>query len=155
MSDPEIRSESGLQSESWSTTTLYDALYEKENGGALNVAQDIIGEIRNEIEEENYDEYDGDYQEYTPRYAVYSNKSRSFIQKFLKKKLVVILVVFVVCTVGIAVGLSLHFTTPLPTTTVPPIETASATGMLFSNKLNVHLSYAIYFSLSDFDCYDY
>ena len=156
MSDPEIISESDLQSESWSTTTVYDAVYEKENGEAVHVVQgDIIGENRNEIEEEVYDEYDGDYQEYTPRYAVYSNKSRSFIQKFLKKKLVVILVVLIVCTVGIAVGLSVHFTTPLPTTTVPPIETASATGMLFSNKLNVHLSYDIHFSLSDFDCYDY
>ena len=131
MSDPETRSELELQSESWSTTTVYDAVYEKENSEAVNIAQgDIIGENQNGIEEEVYDEYDGDYQEYTPRYAVYSNKSGPIIQKFLKKKLVVMLVVLLVCSVGIVVGLSVHFTSPLPTTTLPPIETASATGTL-------------------------
>ena len=145
MNDPEIRSESELQSESWSTTTVYDAVYENENGEAVNVVlEDIIAENQNGIEEEVYDEYDGDYQEYRPRYAVYSNSSESIIQKLLKKKLIVILIVLVVCTVGIAVGLSVHFTKVPPTpkvkstktlsrtTTVSTIETTSASGKLFS-----------------------
>ena len=83
MSDPEIRSESELQSKSWSTTTVYDAVYEKENTENEGVKDE------NAIEEDVYEEYDGEYQEYMPRYATYSinhsNKSESIIQKLLKK----------------------------------------------------------------------
>ena len=184
MNDPEIRSESDFQSESWSITTVYDAVYEKDNteNQSINVVQgDIIEEHgnvteaeevneendedyeeympqnqnmrvvqthENAIEEEVYEEYDGDYQEYMPRYATYSNKPKSITQKILSKKLLVILVLLVVCTVGIVVGLSVHFTTPTPTTTVDTtssrsittaaasFETVSARGTLFSIKLN-------------------
>ena len=41
MSDPEIRSESELQSESWSTTTVYDQVYEKDNT-ANKVQGDVV-----------------------------------------------------------------------------------------------------------------
>ena len=133
----EKRSSSDLQSESWSITTVYDAVYERDNteNEAVNVvAEDIVDQNQNAMQEEVYDEYDGDFQEYTPRYATYSNESHSIIQKLLKKKMIVILVILVACTVGVAIGLSVHFTRP-PTTTVPstttiaPIETSSARGM--------------------------
>ena len=99
MSDSEIRSESDFQSESWSTTTVYDAVYEKDNAEAVNVVQgDKVTENENAIEEEVYEEYDGDYQEYTPRYATYSKNSESITHKLLKKKMLVILVLLVVCS---------------------------------------------------------
>ena len=221
MNDPEIRSESDFQSESWSTTTVYDAVYEKNNtenevvngvqGGFIEEHGDmteveevneeydgdyeeympqnknmrvvqthenaievevyeeydgdyeeymprnqnmrVVQTHENAIEEEVYEEYDGDYQEYMSRNATYSNKSKSITQKFLMKKILVILVLLIVCTVGIVVGLSVHFTTPTPTTTVDTtssrsittaaasFETVSARGTLFSiklNKLNAH-----------------
>ena len=133
----EKRSSSDLQSESWSITTVYDAVYERDNteNEAVNVvAEDIVDQNQNAMQEEVYEEYDGDFQEYTPRYATYSNESHSIIQKLLKKKMIVILVILVACTVGVAIGLSVHFTRP-PTTTVPStttitaIETSSARGM--------------------------
>ena len=148
MSDPEIGSESDFQSESWSTTTVYDTVYEKDNAEKVNVVQgDKVKENENAIEEEVCEEYDGEYQEYMPRYATYSKKSQSITQKFLKTKKVIILVVLVVCTVGVAVGLSVHFTTvpPIPTvtstttvsrtTTVQSIETVSTSGTLFFNLM--------------------
>jgi len=157
MSDLEIRSESELQSVSWSTTTVHDEVFEKDNT-ENEVQGDKVEENESAIEEKNYDEYDRDYQEYMPRYATYSKKSESVSQKFLKKKIVVILVVLVVCTVGVAVGLSVHFTQPPTTTmattttvskitTVKPIETTSAKGILFQTKpikLNEHSSYVIH-----------
>ena len=184
MSDPEMRSESELQSESWSTTTVYDAVYERDNT-ENELIQDIIEEHdnvteaeevdeeydgdydktmprnknmrvvqthENAIGEEVYEEYDGDYQEYMPRNATYSNKPKSFTQKFLTKKILEILVLLIVCTVGIVVWLSVHFTKPTPTTTVATttsvsvtttvtsFKMASARGTVFSiksNKLNV------------------
>ena len=120
MSDQEIRSESGLQSESLSTATVYDVyVYEKDStdNEAVNKG-DIVEENENAIDEEINEEYDGVYQEYWPRYATYSNKPESFTQKFLKKKM---LVVLVVCAVGVAVGLSVHFAT-------------ASVGTLFSMK---------------------
>ena len=189
MNDPEMISESDFQSESWSTTTLYDAVYEKDNteNQTINVVQgDIIEEHdnvteaeeevyeeydgdyeeymprnknmrvvqthQNAIEEEVYEEYDGNYQEYMPRNATYSNKPKSFTQKFLTKKILEILVLLIVCIVGIVVWLSVHFTKPTPTTTVATttsvsvtttvtsFKMASARGTVFSiksNKLNV------------------
>ena len=133
----EKRSSSDLQSESWSITTVYDAVYERDNteNEAVNVvAEDIVDQNQNAMQEEVYEEYDGDFQEYTPRYATYSNESHSIIQKLLKKKMIVILVILVACTVGVAIGLSVHFTRP-PTITVPstttiaPIKMSSARGM--------------------------
>ena len=137
MDDLEKRSSSDLQSESWSISTAYDAVYEKENTAneAIVVQGDTVEEKENAIEEEVYEEYDGDYQEYVPRYASDSNKSESIMQKFLKQKMLTILVLLVIGTVGIAVGLSVHFTQPpttTSTTTVTPIETASARGTFFS-----------------------
>ena len=137
MDDLEKRSSSDLQSESWSISTAYDAVYEKENTAneAIVVQRDRVEEKENAIEEEVYEEYDGDYQEYVPRYASDSNKSESIMQKFLKQKMLTILVLLVIGTVGIAVGLSVHFTQPpttTSTTTVTPIETASARGTFFS-----------------------
>ena len=79
MSDPEIRSESELQSESKSTTTVHDAVYEKDNteNEVINVVQrDIIEEHDNVTEaEEVYEEYDGDYEENMPR-----NKNMRVVQ---------------------------------------------------------------------------
>ena len=170
MDDLKNRTSSDLQSESWSTTTVYDAVYEGENAEAVNVVQGgIVEENQSGIEEEVYEEYDGDYEEYMPRnknmrivqehensikeeeyekyiprYATYSKKSESITQKFLKKKMIVILVLLFLCTVGVVAGLSVHFTTPTTTTTlvsttsvsrttmIPPTETASATGTIFS-----------------------
>ena len=144
MDDLEKRSSSDLQSESWSITTVYDAVYEKDNAEfeTVNAVQgvNVLDKNANAIQEEVYEEYDGDFQEYTPRYATYSNESDTIIQKILKKKKLVIFVLLVVCTVGVAIGLSVHFTRPQTTTmtstttvssttTVPPIETTSATGM--------------------------
>ena len=144
MDDLEKSSSSDLQSESWSITTVYDAVYEKDNAEfeTVNAVQgvNVVEENENAIQEEVYEEYDGDYQEYRPRYATYSKQSDSIIQKMLKKKMLVILVLLIVCTVGLAIGLSVHFTQP-PTTTVPstitisrtttvlPIESASAKGI--------------------------
>ena len=84
------------------------------------------------MQEDVYEEYAGDFQDYTPRYATYSNESRSIIQKLLKKKMLVILVIIVASTIGVAIGLSVHFTRPTTvpsTTTIAPIETTSARGM--------------------------
>ena len=158
MDDLEKRSSSDLQSESWSTTTVYDTVYERDNSDeeAVNVAQGDTAEgDENAVEEEVYEEYNGDHQEYTPRYASYAYKSESISQKFIKKKQLAILVLLVVCTVGVVVGLSIHFarvsptttltsiTTMSITTTVSPNRTTSVIGTLFSfkwNKLNFHLS---------------
>ena len=193
MNDPEIISESDFQSESWSTTTVYDAVYEEDNteNEVANVMQgDIIEEHgnvteaeevneendenyeefmpqnknmrevqthENAIEEEVYEEYDGDSQKNMPRYATYSNKTKSITPKFLTKKILVSLVLLIVCTVGVGivqfvVWLSVHFTKPTPTTTVATttsvsitttvtsFKMASARGTVFSiksNKLNV------------------
>ena len=75
MDDLEKRSSSDLQSERWSISTAYDAVYEKENTAneAIVVQGDTVEEKENAIEEEVYEEYDGDYQEYVPRYASDSN----------------------------------------------------------------------------------
>ena len=122
-------------------------IYERDNteNRAANVMQgDIVEQNENSIEEEVY-------KEYWPRYASYSNKSKSFMQKFLTKKMFSILVLLIVGLVGVVVALSVHFTRPTTitvasttavsrTTTVSPIETASARGTLFSIKLNIHLS---------------
>ena len=79
MSDSEIRSESELQSESWSTATVYDAVYEKDNteNQSINVVQgDVIQEHDNVAEaEEIYEEYDGDNEEHMPR-----NKNMRVVQ---------------------------------------------------------------------------
>ena len=142
MDDLEKSSSSDLQSESWSITTVYDAVYEKDNAEfeTVNAVQgvNVVEENENAIQEEVYEEYDGDYQEYMPRYATYSKKSESITQKFLKKKMLAILVILGICAVGVIVGLSVGlsppYTTVSPTTTVsrtttvPLIETASATG---------------------------
>ena len=148
MDNLEKRSSSDLPSESCSTSSVYDAGYEKDNTAneaVVVVQRDAVEENEDAIEEEVHDEYDGDYQEYMSRYASYSNESDSIMKKFLKKKMLAILVLLVVCIVGIVVGLSVHFTQP-PTTTVAstmtmsrtttviPIETASARGTLFSIK---------------------
>lgn len=58
----------------------------------------------NVVQEVN-EEYDGDYQKYTPIYANFSNEPESITQKFLKKKMAIL----VLCTVGVAVGLLVHF----------------------------------------------
>ena len=148
MDDLEKRSSSDLQSESWSTTTVYDAVCEKDNAEfeTVNAVQGVnkVEEIENAIQEEVYEEYDGDFQKYTPRYATYSRPkirdSHSIMQKILAKKNSVILVILVVCTIGVAIGLSVHFTGPptttmtstttvSSTTTVPLIETDSIRGM--------------------------
>jgi len=66
MDDPEKRLSSDLQSESWSTTTVNDPVYEKdytENEAANVVQAVIVGENADAVEEEVYEEYEGDYQE--------------------------------------------------------------------------------------------
>ena len=120
--------------------------------GAVNVMQgDIVEQNENSIEEEVYEEYQGDNQENWPRYATYSNKSKSHMQKFLTKKMFAILVLLVFCLVGVVVALSVHLTRPPTTTVAPttavsrttsvsPIETTSARGTLFPIELNVRLS---------------
>ena len=134
----EKRSSSDLQSESWSTATVYDAVFEEDDNDheAVNVAQgDTVIENENEFQEEVYEAYDGDYQEYMPRYATYANKSGSIIQKFSKKKILAILVLLVVCTVGVVVGLSIHFTSVSPPTTVSSTTTVSRTTTVSPNKM--------------------
>ena len=94
MDDLEKRSSSDLQSESWSTTTVYDAVCEKDNAEfeTVNAVQGVnkVEENENAIQEEVYEEYDGDFQKYTPRYATYSRAkirdSHSIMQKILAKK---------------------------------------------------------------------
>ena len=150
MSDLEIVPSSENRFERNARTT-FDAVYDTYNteNEAVNIAQgNIAAENENTIDEEVYEDYDGDYQEYRPQYATNSNKSESIMQKFLKNKMIAISVLLIVCTIGIAVGLTcVHFTqsstiavasntTVSRTTTVSPIDTASARGTLFSIKLN-------------------
>ena len=130
MDDLERISSSDFQSESWSTTTVYDAVFENDNtdNEAVNVVpSDIVDENEN-ANEQVYEEYDGDCQEYAPRYATYSKESDSIIQKILKKKMLVALVLLVICTFGVAIGLSIHLTQPTAAT-VPSIETTSRIGI--------------------------
>ena len=150
MDDLERISSSDFQSESWSTTTVYDAVFENDNtdNEAVNaVPADKVDEIDN-ANEQVYEEYDGDCQEirssikkFAPRYATYSNESDSIIKKILKKKMLVVLVFLVLCTVGVAVGLSVHFTQPTTTTvstttTVRPIETTSTRGCEYGKTVS-------------------
>ena len=101
---------------------------------AVNVSQeDTVIENENDVQQEVYE--DEVYQEYTPRYATYTNKSRSITQTFLKKKMPVILVLLVVCTVGVVVGLSIHFTSVSPITTVRPTTTMSRTTTVSPNEM--------------------
>ena len=101
--------------------------------GANVVQGEIVEENENAIEEEFNEEYDGDYQDYTPIYANYSSEPESITQKFLKKKKLVILVL---CTVGVAIGISVHFKmTSNPTSATTTAMTTTTTSYITRDLL--------------------
>ena len=65
---------------------------------------------------DDYEAYDGDYQDYAPRYASYSKKTLSnheiIIRKLTKKKWWILSIVLFLSIVGILIGITSCFTSP-------------------------------------------
>ena len=85
--------------------------------------------------DEIYEQYDGDYEKYIPKYANYNTTNSKFrcgtlVRKLTRKQWVMFSGLLLILMIGIVIGLSVHFAKPSSSTTIIPTTTTLTTATL-------------------------